>query len=216
MDEREAYRRLVASCPGRAANAPIDAYVSSFEDDGAVDHHLRVGAIAHHLVDEARAGRRQEIEQALAAAEEILTDGDGDARELVRMDLFEGLQNICSHEDVDVNVDVFVLALGPRGRVAWDDIDAEWAAAAGWSGEGGHITADEYGAVRDDNLRRYLQVGKRRRPDGTLLSASDLIRYHQANHPSGGPGAGSRSSPSTALVAAFALMAVALVLLVLR
>jgi|GEM_PF-1425532 len=214
MDEMDAYRRLVASCPGRAANGSIDAYVASFEDDGTVDRHLRVGAIAHHLVDEARAGRRQEIEQAMAAAEEILSDGDSNARDLVRMDLFEGLQNICSHNDVAVSPDVFVLTLGPRSRAAWDDIEAEWAAAATWSGEGARITADEYVGVRDEHLRRYLQVGKRRRPDGSLLSATDLIRFHQAKHPSGGPRTGGHGS-STVFVMAFALLAVLLVLLLL-
>lgn len=177
LDEEEAFDLLVAACPSFLGAAELDAYLDAFEEADEPDRYVRTSALAHHLVGRLEAGRTEEVAAVGGAAELVLTTGDDDAVELVRMGLFEYLQNICSHDDVLVDADLVPPLLGPAGRQAWHEVDELWVEAGRWADEAGKVTLAEYGAVLDPNLRRYLQSSKRRLPDGMLISATDLVRY---------------------------------------
>lgn len=213
MHEEEAFDLLVAACPSFLGDDGLDGYVASFEEADDPDRYVRVSALAHHLVGTLAAGRTDEVAAVGTAAESVLDDGDEDAVELVRMGLFESMQNICSHDDVLVDATVVEPLLGPTGLAAWRELDELWAEAGRWAEGTGKVTLAEYGAVVDPNLRRYLQASKRRLPDGMLISATDLVRYQTMLRdispltPAGRP-----RVPWGAVVAGLAVLVVVLVL----
>jgi hypothetical protein len=180
MDRDQAFAELTASCPSFAASGGLPAYVSSFEDEHTPDVFVRTTALAHHVVERLGAGDAEEVAWLAGAVDRVLAEGDGDARELVVVGFLEPLRNIVSHPDVGLRPDDVAALLGPAGAGAWRDNETLWAAAAEAGTPNRRVTAAEYDAVTDPQLRRYLQAHRRRMADGTLAGSSDVVRYEQA------------------------------------
>lgn len=218
VDEEGAYDRLVGACPALLADDGLAAWVACFEEEGHPDRYVRLAALAHHVVDAAAGGHVEEVRDVLDAAEAVLDDGgvDADAVALVRMGLVEPVQNICSHDDVPVDADDLALLLGPRTRQVWDDADRLWAEAGRLAPGEPRVTVEHYRQVTDPDLRRYLQSGRRRLPDGRLMAANDIVRYQQRAGAGARAGsAGRGSGVGWAIVAVVALvLAVAVIALV--
>jgi hypothetical protein len=98
----------------------------------------------------------------------------------VRIGFIESLQNICSHDDVGVKADNIMLLLGPAATDIWIELEALWAAASASLHDGPRASEIDYLGVDDPNLKLYLRIGKRRLPDGSLASATDVLRYETA------------------------------------
>ena len=103
------------------------------------------------------------------------------------MGLFEGLQNLASHSDVDVALDPFVALLGPASRGAWDSVVAHWNAVAEQVDFRApeRMTQQKYENMDHVELRAWLQDVYRRMPDGHFVGLADVIRF-EADH-GGGP-----------------------------
>jgi len=187
MDRDEAFADLTGSCPSFAASGGLPAYVASFEEAESPDVFVRTTALAHHVADRLGAGDAEEVAWLAGAVERVLTEGDPEARELATLGLLEPLRNIVSHDDAGLRAGDVAALLGPAGAAAWRDNEALWVQAAEAGSPGLRVTAAEYDAVADPQLRRYLQAHKRRMPDGTLAGSTDVVRYQEARAGTGAP-----------------------------
>lgn len=107
--------------------------------------------------------------------EELIT-ADEESAQLARMGVLESLQNICSHDDVTVDEQRFTMLLGPQTAETWRELDELWADAGRRTPPVPRPTEAEYLEVADPNVRLYLRIHRRRLDDGTLASASDVLR----------------------------------------
>lgn len=179
LSQGEAFDLLVGACPSFFASHRYDTYVASFEEEDTPDAFVRVGALTHHLVALAAAGDAEELPGVFAALERILAEGDADARELATLGLIEGLQNVCSHPDIGVAPTTFVPLLGQQTLEVWAEQDELWREAARWRGADvvARMTDADYVGIGNPELRRYVQLQYRLLPDGTRISANDVVRY---------------------------------------
>lgn len=138
---------------------------------------MRTSAFAHHVVDLVAAGREAELPRVFDVVEHLLAEGDPDTVELVTMGLIEPLQNIVSHDDVLVGPERVEPLLGPLARGVWDEQAELWTEAARFLHDGPRVGVAEYDNITSPDLRRYYQANKRLMPDGTLISANDIVNY---------------------------------------
>jgi hypothetical protein len=214
IDRDQALALLVESCPSFQAAGGYAHYVSAFEDPGEPDPFVRVGALAHHVVELVARRDVEEVSWLADTVERVLAEGDPDAVELVVLGFLEPLRNIVSHEDVAVSAAELATVLGPEANRAWTDNEELWESAARWRHQGGRVGLADYEGVTNTDLRRYLQAHKRRMDDGVLIGASDVVNYQQEVQgispvlPAGRP-----RLPWPALIAGLVLVAAALTLL---
>ena len=168
---------LIESCPSFLGAGDLYDYMEWSEEEGTPDPFIRIAAFAQHVVRLAEAGRADELPGVFTTVEELLEEGDPDTVELVRLGFIESIQNICSHDDVGVTVDTLLPLLGPAATEAWIELDALWCAAAASLHDVPRASERDYLGVDDPNLKLYLRLGKRRLPDGSLASATDVLRY---------------------------------------
>ena len=174
----DALDRLIEACPSFLGAGDLFRFVAWSEEEGEPDPYLRASALAQHVVDLCERGQVDELPGLFATAEDLLGSADRDVVDLVRMGLFESLQNVCSHVDVHVEPGTLEGWLGPRGKAAWDELLGLWASAADRApSDGPRVTEVDYLGVDDPNLRTYLRTTRRRREDGVLLSSGDVLRY---------------------------------------
>jgi len=167
---------LIAACPSFLGATALFDYIEWQEEEGEADTYTRAGALAHHLVDLLARNDTDELTGVFRELEAQLADG-GEAEELGRMGVVESLQNICSHTDVVVDVEQFKMLLGPRGAETWRELDRLWTEAGSREPPVPRPTEAEYLEVTDPNVRLYLRIHRRRMDDGTLVSASDVLRF---------------------------------------
>ena len=179
IDRDQAFALLVDSCPSFRAVGGFEHYVSVFEDPGEPDAFVRVGALAHHVVELVDRRDVEELGWLLDTVERVLAEGDADAVELVTLGFLEPLRNIVSHEDVGASAAELATVLGPDAAVVWRENEELWESAARWRPAGSAVGAADYAGVTSPDLRRYLQAHKRRMADGVLLGASDVVNYQQ-------------------------------------
>lgn len=178
LSQGEAFDLLVGACPSFFASHRFDDYVASFEEEDTPDVFVRVGALAHHVVELAAAGDAEELPGVFAALERILVEGDGDAKELAVLGLVEDLQNICSHPDVPVAPTAFVPLLGERTLEVWAEQDELWQSAGRWrQADAPEMTDEDYAGIGNEQLRRYVQLNYRVLPGGARISVPDVLRY---------------------------------------
>jgi hypothetical protein len=179
INRDEAFALLVDACPSFRAAGGFEHYVSAFEDADQPDPFVRVGALAHHVVELVVRRDMEEVSWLLDAVERVLSEGDADAVELAMLGFLEPLRNIVSHEDVPVSATELATVLGPEAGAAWTENEELWESAARWRHQGARVGIADYDGVSNPDLRRYLQVHKRRMADGVLLGASDVVSYQQ-------------------------------------
>ena len=172
--------RLIESCPSFLGASDLFDYMAWCEEKDAHDPYVRVSAFALHVVRLAEAGDAGDLAAVSSTVDQLLEEGDRDTFELVRLGYIEAMQNACSHDDVKVSPEVAMSLLGPAATDVWIELEALWAAASLSLHEVPRATESDYLKVTDPNLKLYLRIGKRRLPDGPLVSASDVVRYETA------------------------------------
>lgn len=179
LSQGEAFDLLIDACPSFFASERYDRYVASFEEEDTPDAFVRVGALAHHLVALVADRNVDELPGVFAAVEQVLVEGDEDARELATLGVIEGLQNLCSHPDIGVVPTAFVPLLGQRTLEVWAEQDELWREAGRWRADEpvASMTDADYAGIGNPELRRYVQLHYRLLPDGTRISANDVVRY---------------------------------------
>lgn len=119
------------------------------------------------------------VADVLSRAEAALALDRQALSEFVAIGLFEGLQNVASHPDVDLDLDEIVAGLGPSSLVHWAAVIALWndvAAQVDFAAPT-RMTAEQYAAVDDAELRAVLQGIYRRMPDGRYVGLADVLPY---------------------------------------
>jgi hypothetical protein len=172
--------RLIEACPSFLGATDLYDYMAWCEDEDSPDPYVRAAAFAQHLVRKIAARDVDELPGVAGAIENVIEEGDRDARELIRLGLIESLQNICSHDDVAVDADSVLPLLGPRATDVWIELEALWGAATQSLEAVPRASETDYLGVGDPNLKIYLRTGKRKLPGGSLASASDILRYETA------------------------------------
>ncbi|MCB1250723.1 MAG: hypothetical protein KDB33_11825 [Acidimicrobiales bacterium] len=173
---------MTAACPSFLGATALFDYVAWQEDEGQADTYTRLGAFAHHLVDLLARNDTDELIGAFRELEQLLVersaDGDdaGELDAVVRMGVIESLQNICSHDDVMVDEERFHLLCGPETAEIWNEVDQVWTDAARRPSPVPRPTEAEYLDIADPDVRLYLRIHRRKADDGTLISASDVLR----------------------------------------
>lgn len=175
----EAIDRLIEACPSFLGAADLYDFMAWSEDEGKPDHYVRAGAFAEHVLRLAEARDVDELPGVFTAVEHLLEEGDADTYDLVAMGLLEPLQNATSHNVHAVSLTQVRELLGPAATQAWDESETLWASASAHPYEGPRVTAAQLDDVDDPNLRLYFLLGRRRMPDGQLVSASDVLQYEQ-------------------------------------
>jgi len=176
----QALDRLIESCPSFLGAGDLYEYMEWSEEEDSPDPFVRIAAFAQHVVRLAEVSRVDELPGVFSTVEQLIEEGDPDTVELVRLGFVESLQNICSHDDVRVTSDTLLPLLGPAATDMWIELDALWAAASFSLHDVPRASERDYLRVDDPNLKLYLRMGKRRLPDGSLVSASDVVRYETA------------------------------------
>jgi hypothetical protein len=176
----QALDRLIEACPSFLGAADLYAYMAWSEEEDQPDPFVRVSAFAQHVVRLAETSQVDELPGVFSTVEQLLEEGDPDTVELVRLGLVESLQNICSHDDVKVGADDMMSLLGPAATDVWIELEALWGAASMSLHDVPRASEHDYLHVDDPNLKLYLRMGKRRLPDGSLASATDVVRYETA------------------------------------
>jgi hypothetical protein len=212
----ETVDRLIEACPSFLGATALFEYVEWSEDEDRADPYVRAAAFSQHVVDRIAARDVDELPGVFATVEDLLDGGDRDTHDLVTMGFFEVLQNICSHDDVTVDVGSVELLLGPRAAEAWIELDQLWASAATRvPSEGPRVTEADYLGVTDPNLKVYLRTTRRKQLDGILLSGADVLRYEHwvADVTWRSPEARRRANRTALLVGLVLAVAVAIALL---
>ncbi len=171
--------RLIESCPSFLGASDLYDFMAWSEDEGKPDAYVRVGAFAEHLfrlVERRDAGGLATI---FATIDQLLDEGDHEIYDLVAMGLLEPLQNAASHADPPGVASQIRDLLGPAAGRAWDESEMLWSAAAAQVREAPRLTTTQLDDLDDANLRLYFRLGRRRMADGTVISASDVLRYEQ-------------------------------------
>jgi hypothetical protein len=176
----QALDRLIESCPSFLGAGDLFDYMEWSEDEDSPDPYVRIAAFAQHVVRLAERKQASELPGVFTTIEQLIEEGDPDTIELVRLGFVESLQNICSHDDVRVTADNVLPMLGPAATDMWIELEALWAAASFSLHDVPRASERDYLGVDDPNLKLYLRMGKRRLPDGSLASASDVVRYETA------------------------------------
>jgi hypothetical protein len=176
----QALDRLIESCPSFLGATDLYDYMEWSEEEDQPDPFVRVATFAQHVVRLAEAKTVDELPGVFTTIEQLIEEGDPETLELVRLGFIETLQNICSHDDVRVGDDDLLPLLGPAATDVWIELDALWAAASMSLHDVPRASETDYLGVYDPNLKLYLRMGKRRLPDGSLVSASDVVRYETA------------------------------------
>jgi hypothetical protein len=177
----QALDRLIESCPSFLGATDLFDYMEWSEEEDQPDPFVRVAAFAQHVVRLAETKQADELPGVFTAVERLIEEGDPDTIELVRLGFVESLQNICSHDDVRIGADDLLALIGPATTDLWIELEALWAAASMSLREDvPRATEADYLRVDDPNLKLYLRLGKRRLPDGSLASATDVVRYETA------------------------------------
>ena len=177
----QALDRLIESCPSFLGATDLFDYMQWSEEEDQPDPFVRIAAFAQHVVRLAETNRADELPGVFTTVEQLIEEGDPETVELVRLGFVETLQNVCSHDDVRIGADDLLALIGPATTDQWIDLDALWAAAAMSLREDvPRATETDYLRVDDPNLKLYLRLGKRRLPDGSLASATDVVRYETA------------------------------------
>ena len=171
--------RLIESCPSFLGAGDLFDFMAWSEDEGKPDAYVRAGAFAEHIYRLIEARDVGELPSVFTTIEHLLEEGDADTYDLVAMGLLEPLQNACSHDDGAVSRDQVRTLLGSAASHAWDESETLWASAASHLHDGPRVTTDLLEDVDDVNLRLYFRLGRRLMNDGTLVSASDVLRYEQ-------------------------------------
>jgi hypothetical protein len=177
ISSTEALDRLIAACPSFLGATDLFDYMAWSEEEGEPDEYIRAAALAQHVVRLVERREVDELPSVFALVEEILAEGDPDAVYLIRMGLLESLLNICSHDDVPVDASQFELLLGTEAAEEWHALAALWERAGTHLQEGPRVTEADYLNIDDPNLKLYFRTTKRKLDDGTLVSASDVVRY---------------------------------------
>lgn len=81
--------------------------------------------IVDYIVGELKEGKTSEFKEFFAAVEQVLENGDDNARELIIVGLIEGLQNNCGLENLEYHTS-FNQWLMPRTQKTWDGLIYLW------------------------------------------------------------------------------------------
>ncbi|MBI2705271.1 MAG: hypothetical protein HYX32_08295 [Actinobacteria bacterium] len=176
----QALDRLIESCPSFLGATDLYEYMQWSEEEDTPDPFVRVATFAQHVVRLAEAGDADDLPTVFTTLDQLIEEGDPDTVELVRLGFVESLQNICSHEDVKVTANDILPLLGPAATDVWIELEALWAAASQSLHDVPRASEGDYLGVDDPNLKLYLRIGKRRLPNGSLVSATDILRYETA------------------------------------
>jgi hypothetical protein len=161
---------LLKACPALEPDWKKYLEVCGAEDPGA---YIDAGEIASIVVDLFRRSDTGGLPRLFERAEELLREGDGEARNLVVVGLFEGLQNVASHEPFGYAV--FRQWLGPLSAKAWDQLEETWNGKTGLSdvvraergidvsAGRGEMSAPDAELISDPWLRRTVKRLYRRR-----------------------------------------------------
>lgn len=87
-------------------------------------HYNDAAVIAQHIVESFERGDVSEFPATFGHIERCLLEGDEEAVNLVTVGVIEGIQNIASHRPFGSQP--FIAWLGPRGRIAWDELCVQW------------------------------------------------------------------------------------------
>jgi hypothetical protein len=173
----QALDELIEASPSFLGATDLYDYMEWSEEEDTPDPYVRVGVFAQHVVRLVERGDATDLAGVFSVVERLLTEGDNETRDLVRLGFVESLQNICSHDDVKASADTILPLLGPAATDVWIELEALWGAASQSLHEGPRASERDYLGVDDPNLKLYLRIGKRRLADGSLASASDVLRY---------------------------------------
>lgn len=176
----QALDRLIEACPSFLGAGDLYDYMAWSEEEDTPDPFVRVAAFAQHVVRLVEQGAADELAGVFSTVEQLVEEGDPNTVELVRLGFIESMQNICSHDDVKVSSDTILPLLGPAATDLWIELEALWAAASQSLHDVPRASESDYLRVDDPNLKLYLRIGKRRLPDGSLVSATDVLRYETA------------------------------------
>lgn len=122
MTVEEVVPAFLSACPGITAR--WERHLEFWEGEPRRGHYLDIAVIAHHLVDRFAAGDTSEFPAAFALLERCLAESDMEVQELLVIGLMEGIQNVASHQPFGMTV--FEPWLGPKSRVAWEELCSFW------------------------------------------------------------------------------------------
>jgi hypothetical protein len=210
----QALDRLIEACPSFLGEADLYDYMAWSEEEDQPDPFVRVATFAQHVVRLAEAKTVDELPGVFTTVEQLIEEGDPETAELVRLGFIESLQNICSHDDVRISGDDLLALLGPAATDVWVELEALWAAASMSLHDVPRASETDYLRVDDPNLKLYLRMGKRRLPDGALVSASDVVRYETAVADATGrsPGARRQANVRSLMIGIILAVAIAIAL----
>jgi hypothetical protein len=118
------FDRIRSACP---SFVPVDDAASpEWQDEPYPLGYIRVAGLARHLVRLASAGGLTQIVPVLDIAEAVLVDGDEYTQDLVTVGLLEDLQDDCLRTDGRVRLADVRERLGPKSKLAWDDLILFW------------------------------------------------------------------------------------------
>jgi hypothetical protein len=113
---------LIDACP--TVRAAWQEHLEFWGDQLERGHYNDAAVIAHHLVERFERNDVSEFPATFAVIERCLSEGDQEVVNLVKVGVIEGIQNIASHRPF--GSEPFLGWLGPRGRIAWDELCAQW------------------------------------------------------------------------------------------
>ncbi len=175
----DAIDRLIESCPSFLGATDLYDFMAWSEDEGKPDVYVRAGAFAEHLYRLVDRRDVSELPSVFTTIDHLLDVGDADTYDLMAMGLLEPLQNACSHDGPDQPSAQIRSLLGTAASQAWGESETLWASTAAHLYDGPRVTTAQLDDLDDVNLRLYFRLGRRRMPDGTLVSAADVLRYEQ-------------------------------------
>ncbi len=117
---------LLAACPGFESAWKEHLEWWNEEQRGIYSD---TAAFATYIVESYASHRTSEFDRAFEAIEQILSEGDEDARAAASIGALESIQVQSTHHAF--GPDAFVPWLGPKSREAWDSIGALWEAGGG-------------------------------------------------------------------------------------
>jgi hypothetical protein len=122
MNVVEVVPLLLDACP--TARTAWENHLEFWAGQLERGHYNDAAVIAHHLVESFERGDVSEFPATFAVLERCLSEGDEEVLNLVTVGVIEGIQNIASHRPFGSQP--FLDWLGPRGRIAWDELCVQW------------------------------------------------------------------------------------------